>query len=405
MTRLAVFSTHPIQYQVPIWRALTKIPDLEVVVHYLSDTSVRGAVDADFGVAVAWDTPLLEGYPHEFVARAERVEVGRTLQLPGAAALLREGAFDAVLVAGYAHAFEWQVLVAARRLGLATVMRGEFSDRAADRRSWYRRASRDLALRGVYSFVDAFGYVGADARSHLQRLGVADERMFFSPYCVDSTHFVSLAAHTDRASARAALGLAPGDVAALFSGKLIERKGVDVLLAAARRLVTAGRRVRFLLVGDGPLRGDIEAAARQLPEGTVHLAGFVNQSALGPRFAAADMFVLPSRHETWGLVVNEAMYFGLPVVVSDAVGCVRDLVLDGETGYVARNEDADAFAAAIDRLAADPVRARAMGERGRQRVTLYSVEASAAGLSDAVQFAVQRRRAGPRRATAVAAIP
>jgi glycosyltransferase involved in cell wall biosynthesis len=394
VTRLAIFSTHPIQYQVPVWRRLAAEPGIEIVVHYLSDISVRGAVDPGFGVPVAWDTPLLDGYEHTFVSRATEVRTGRALQLPNAASILRAGKFDSVLVAGYAHAFEWQVLRTARQLNLATIMRGEFSDRAADSRPWPRRIARDLVLRMLYRTVDCFGYIGADALDHLRRLGVDANRLFFTPYCVDSDHFDRLAQVTSRAAARLVLGLSPTDFAVIFSGKLIERKGIDVLLNTARLMVQEGRHLRFVVIGDGPLRPVVEHAAAQLPKGTLQLAGFVNQSNLGDWFAAADTFILPSRHETWGLVVNEAMHFGVPVVVSNAVGCIRDLVDHAETGLVADSEDPQSFARALSLLMDDPAMRVRLGLAGRTRVARYSTAACVDGLMHAVDSALARRKDG-----------
>jgi glycosyltransferase involved in cell wall biosynthesis len=385
MIRLAVFATHPIQYQAPLWRRLANRGRVQPVVHYFSDASVRGSVDPGFNQPVKWDVPLLDGYESVFVSRHKDVVPGLSLRLRNARSLLRRGHFDAVLVAGYVHAFEWQAVAAARRLGLGTVMRGELTDRAASWTGLARRTLRSGVLRMLYSQIDTFCYIGEQARSHLERLGVGADRQFFSPYSVDSDHFERLAASTDRAASRASLALRDEDFAVVFSGKLIDRKGIDVLADAMRRL---GQQhpVVLIAVGDGPQRPLLESLRADLGAERVRIAGFVNQSDLGRYFAAGDAFVLPSRYETWGLVVNEAMYFGLPVVVTDQVGCAADLVTP-QTGRVVPASRSDMLATTIAELAGDRDRARAMGLKGRERILEYSLDNTAHGVEQAASAA------------------
>src|SRR5260221_10012730 len=113
--RLGVFTTHPVQYTVPLWRALARTPGLEVVVHYFSDISLRGGLDRDFGVNVTWDVPLLEGYEHTFVSRDCAPDDFKAARIADAPGLLRAGRFDVGQVGGYMYRFERQVVAAARK--------------------------------------------------------------------------------------------------------------------------------------------------------------------------------------------------------------------------------------------------------------------------------------------------
>jgi glycosyltransferase involved in cell wall biosynthesis len=180
------------------------------------------------------------------------------------------------------------------------------------------------------------------------------------------------------------LGLAPGDVAILFSGKLSQRKGVHVLVEAAKRLFPALRsRLALLFLGDGVERGQLAASCAAEPAVRAIFLGFRNQRELSPCFHAADLFVLPSLWgETWGLVVNEALHHGLPAVVSSAVGCAPDLIEDGQTGAVAEAGSAESLARAIERglkFAALP--ATRLG--CRQKVSRYSIFEAARGIARA----------------------
>jgi len=380
--KLAVFTTHPIQYHVPLWRRLAAVPGLHVKVFYFSDQSVRGGVDPGFGVPVAWDVPLLDGYDHEFIDREADLSRPLSVRLRQRESLLARGRFDWVLLQGYTHGFEWQIRRLAPKVGCRILMRGEFTDLPRSR-PWPKAVVREAFLRWFYRGVDRFCWIGRQARRHLEARGVCAERLFFSPYCVDDELLERQYGALDREECRAALGVGPADFVFLFSGKLIPRKR-PLLLAEAVRMIPERSRLRLIVLGDGPLRDALRGALSSCLGERLVMPGFVNQSRLGVYYRAADAFVLPSEYETWGLVVNEAMQFGLPVVVSDRVGCAEDLVVPGRTGFVFPSGEASHLARAIFALAADPDRAREMGADAREHVKGYSVAAAARGILEAI---------------------
>lgn len=391
--RLGIFVTHPIQYFAPVWRLLAASPGLHVSVYFFSDHSVRGGVDPEFGVKVAWDVPLLEGYAHTFLDRSADLSKPWSVSLPNADDILARNRLDVVLVHGYTHRFEHQVVKAARNSGVATVIRGEFSDSRPPRgRSAIRNLLRDTFLRRFYRKIDAFCYMGQLGKQHLERLGIPAERMFFAPYSVDTGLFEEQMRRFDREQVRAELGIPADATAVLFSGKLVPRKA-PLLLVEAIRLLGNAERMFLMLVGDGEQRDAVEAAARAVLGSKFLMPGFVNQSQIGRYYAAADIFVLPSLFETWGLVVNEAMQFGLPAVVSDRVGCAPDLILEGATGYTFASADAALLAERLNKLVVEPESRRNMGKTAARHVGNYSASAAAAGIRKAVMAASGREGA------------
>jgi glycosyltransferase involved in cell wall biosynthesis len=137
----------------------------------------------------------------------------------------------------------------------------------------------------------------------------------------------------------------------------------------------------LLIAGDGPLRAEMQCRVAALHVPDVRFAGFLNQSELPSAYAVADAFVLPSKiHETWGLVVNEAMNFGLPVVVSDKAGCAADLVRSGANGLVVPHGDTAALAGAIARLVDEPDTRARFGVVSRRIIDRYSIESCADGI-------------------------
>src|SRR6266704_275309 len=387
--RLAVFASHPIQHQAPIWRNLAKHKDLDLLVHYFSDMSIRGGIDPGFGVPVAWDQPLLEGYEHVFLSR--NADLNRPLQVtvPHYEAYLRERHFDAAFVNGYRHSFELQLRRCSRSLDCPLILRPELS--TIEEHGWLRRAARSAFRQWFYAGVTAFGVIGEQARRSLLAAGVSPQKMFSSPYGVDSDLFESSDAALDREACRRLLGISADRFVLLFSGKLIPQKNTLLVLKALEQTPERGR-VTFVVLGDGPERSRLEQEGKRLLGANFVLAGFKNQSQLAPYFKAADALVLPSHYESWGLVVNEAMHFGLPVVVSDTAGCAADLVENRETGILFRSNDASDLAQALRRIIGNESLRGKFSRNARRIIRAYTPDNAARGILEAVEYCSRLKR-------------
>lgn len=390
--RLCVFSTHPIQYQVPLWRALARDPDIELHVYYFSDQGVSGTVDADFGAAVTWDVPLLDGYASTFLTRRP-IESSNDFSIPDPVRLLADARPDVVLLHGYMHRFARQVLAHKRRFGYRVVLRAEFTEMRRSSRTLLRGLARNVYLRWFYPQVDQFCFIGRDAHKHLEAFGVPGERRHFAPYSVDDALIERMRQTWTRASARAQLGLPMEARVVLFSGKMIPRKQplllADALLALAEDL--PGLTPVFL--GSGEQYEALVARLRPTFGPRLLAPGFVNQGQLGPYFVGSDVFVLPSDYDTWGLVVNEAMHYGLPCVVSDRVGSSRDLIEEGVTGFTFPYQSANALAERLRQCLGNPAGLQDMGEAARSRVSRYRIDDTVAGIREAVHSAARQRTA------------
>jgi glycosyltransferase involved in cell wall biosynthesis len=379
MIRVGIFNTHPIQYQAPVWRHLAGDARLDCQVFFLSRQGSSPAMDPGFGEQFCWDVPLLDGYAHEFLASLPIDEAYRQ-PLPDLPRFLDRHRFDVVLVHGYTHAYARQLIRAARGR-YRVVLRGEFSDLQSSGQPRWRRIARTLYLRNLYRRIAAFSSIGSDSTRHLLRHGVARDRIHLAPYCVDDELIAHQRARSDRAAARAAFGLGPDSVMILFSGKLIPRKQ-PLMLAEAVERMTLRDRVSVCFLGSGEQAAAVESRLRPTLGSRLIMPGFVNQSALGPYFAAADAFVLPTAHDTWGLVVNEAMHWGLPCVVSDRAGAARDLVVEGVTGFLHGSGDVVQLARHLDTLAANPALAGRMGAAAADRAAGFSSRVTARCLAD-----------------------
>lgn len=379
--RLAIATTHPVQYQAPWFRALSGCSGLELEVGFawLPPPAAQGT---GFGVAFEWDLPLLEGYRwRELERRGARAELSRFggLRLRDPRRWLARG-FDAVLVTGWNALALVQVAFAARRIGLPVIARG-------DSRGGVRRplAAR-LAHRALLRLYAAFLVVGRRNREFYLEYGIRPERLFACPHCVDNERFgrSADAARARREELRARWSVPPAAVCALFAGKLQPVKNLDGLLAALEKARVRAPGLHLLIAGEGAERARLEATARDraLP---VSWTGFLNQSELPAAYAAADLLVLPSHSESWGLVVNEAMACGLPAIVSDAVGCAPDLVFEGETGWIVRCGDEVALADRLVEASSSPAELARRGAAARELVReRFSIERAADGTLEAL---------------------
>jgi glycosyltransferase involved in cell wall biosynthesis len=387
VTDLAVIETHPIQYHAPVYRELQAVHDITVTAIYGSNFSVAGYADQEFDTSFAWDTDLLSGYSHRFLATVEKGG-GRNAASVSARGL-REALMDlqprAVLLTGYSPRFYRVAFRIALTLGVPVLFRAETTDHAR-KRGVFKRWFRDNALRHAYKKCSALLYVGEHSRMHYERLGVVPNKLIFSPYCVDTSAFQTNEADREgmREVRREELEIADNEFVILFSGKLVERKDPLRIIEAARLLKDEAKPV-IVFVGSGELRDDLGLAASIDSPVDVRFVGFQNQRALSPFYHAADCLVLPSVHdETWGLVVNEGLAHGLPCVVSDAVGCALDLIRDGATGAIFEAGNADDLAVALRRVL-PLLNNAAVRTRCREIVEDYSVKVAARGIAAAFQ--------------------
>jgi glycosyltransferase involved in cell wall biosynthesis len=391
--RVAILATHPIQYFAPVYRALAARPEIDLSVYFCSTTGIYETVDPEFGVSFAWDLPLLRGYRHKFLPNrgGNLAGLGRLIN-PSIVTELVRSRFDALIVHGYTHLTEWLAVSAARAVGTRVLIRGESN--LLDERPAWKKAVKNLTVRGFLRLLDGALYIGTQNREYYLWYGVPAEKLFFAPYCVDNAYFQreSEILMPQRPDLRHGLGLPAHLPVVLFCGKLVPKKQPVQLLEAFLQ-VQRHRPAALLYVGDGQLRPELERRLDSERSAGVRLAGFLNQTQIGRAYAASDVLALPSAWgETWGLVVNEAMNFGLPAVVSDRVGCAGDLVEHGTTGYVTPAGDVGKLAQRLDTLLGDEAARRAMGGHAQARVAGWGVDACVDGFVKAIQAVTARPR-------------
>jgi glycosyltransferase involved in cell wall biosynthesis len=380
-SRLGIVVSHPIQYQVPLYRYLAARTSVEPVVLFLSEHGLKESFDRGFGRSLKFDIPLTGGYEYEVLPnRSIKPDVGTPWGAfnPALPKVIKHSRVDIVLVHGYSNLSHWLAYATAACRGIPYMLRGESRP---DGKSvpTYRRAVKRALIRPLIQHAGACLAIGTLNKDFYVSYGAQPHQIFHAPYSVDTERFTRAGelGRARRTLLLESLDLAPELPLVLFAAKLQPRKAPLDLVKAMDEL---DRPANLVVIGDGPLRGDLERLVADRP--WMRTLGFVNQAAIAQWYGAADVFVLPSRHEPWGLAVNEAMAAGAVPIVSDAVGCGPDLVAD--IGWIYPAGDISALARAIAQ-GCEPEAVSKRRAPARQQSARYGIAATAHGIETAVR--------------------
>jgi glycosyltransferase involved in cell wall biosynthesis len=390
--RVLAIATHPVQYMAPVFRRMAVHPALDLHVAYCSLKGAEAGHDPDFAANVQWDVPLLEGYSWSHVPN--RGDGGSSffgLRNPGLWKMIRAGGYDAVLCfTGYVNATFWIALAAAKLSNTAFLFGTDTTTLAPrDGRAWKVKFKKIVWPR-LFGLADQVIVPSSGSRDLMLSLGLSPERVTLTPYSVDNDWWIQQSAGIDRESIRASWGASPSDAAILFCAKLQTwKRPLDLLRAFARGHFTDAV---LVFAGDGPMRKQLEAEAAALGvESQVRFLGFVNQSQLPGVYTSSDVMVLPSEYEPFAVVVNEAMCCGCPVIASDRVGAVRDLVAPVSPEFIYPCGDIDALVRTLRNALSDRARLREIGQSALAHMQTWSPERNIEATVEAIRIGVSRK--------------
>ncbi|MBD0300663.1 MAG: glycosyltransferase family 4 protein [Tolypothrix sp. T3-bin4] len=387
MRKLAIITSHPIQYYAPWFRHLFAEKGFSTQVFYLWDFGVNQQIDAGFQQPIEWDIPLLNGYDYEFVPNVSS-NPGTYhfwgLQNPSLLERVSLYSPDAVLLMNYNYASLYNFLWRWHRNQIPLLFRGD-SHRLLPNtgsKQWLRRKFISL----IYQHFAACLYVGKANYGYFHHLGVPPESLFFAPHAVDNDRFFAQAeeAHHQAVLWKQELGIPKNHSVILFAGKFIPKKRPTDLLQAF--LQANLPQVSLLFVGAGELENELHLQAAARPH--IYFAPFQNQTLMPRTYAAADLVVLPSygSGETWGLVINEAMCMSRAVIASTHVGCVQDLVHPYRNGLTFPAGDVSVLTDCLREAFSDRKRLQIWGEESRKIVGSYSYQQTTEGLKQALNY-------------------
>ncbi len=363
-------------YRIPLFNALAARDDLDPHIIFLSETDptlrqwhvYKDEIKFSYEVLPAWRRRL--GHYNMLVNR-------------GVGAALRRVPPAAVVCGGYSYLASWQAALWASRNHVPLLLWSESTDQ--DRRR--KHTAVEFLKKRFRRMCRAFVAAGKSSRDYLLVLGAPEGSIFIAPDAVDVQFFSRLAdsARECAAEVRVRHGLPPRYF--LCAGRLVREKGVLDLLSAYAELDEEMRsQIGLVFVGDGPLREVLRERATGIHPGSVKFCGWVHREQLPEIYALADALVFPTHSDPWGLVVNEAMACGLPIIASEVAGCVPDLVENAWNGFVVPARNPEELTRAMQTLC-HPDLAAQMGACSVGRIQGYTPAACAAGFAEAVAFA------------------
>lgn len=375
--RFIFLLSHPIQYFSPLFQLIAKNSDFDLLVLYCSDENVKGHIDKGFGVEVKWDIPLLEGYNYKFLQNISwkpsifegffgliNLEIFKILKK-------EKGSF--LVIHGWNYFTHVLTIIIGKILGHKICIRGDNPyNQEILKGKKLLILKRILLGKFLFRFIDYFLYVGKQNKEFYLYYGVSENKLIFTPHAVDNDRFrAEYEKYKDKKpELRKELGLPIDKKIILMTGKYIEVKRPLDLLKAYNLL--NDERTALVFLGDGKLRKEMEHYINREDLKNVYFTGFKNQSEISKYYSAADIFVLPSESETWGLVVNEAMNFGLPVILSDNIGCAKDLVVEGENGFIYETGNNTELTEKLELLLKDDSMRKNFSEISFKKISEYS---------------------------------
>lgn len=382
--KLAVLTSHPIQYQAPLFKLLAQRQEIDLTAYFCWNVGVeKEAFDLEFGKKIKWDIPLLEGYKYKFLKNfslKSSSEFWGQINF-GIINELKKNKYDFILIFGWNSFTNWLAFLTAFIFKIPVLLRGENPLNQELLKPKWKIKIKKIILGRLFRHISAFLYIGEENKKFYRYYGAPEGKLFFVPYAVDNERYIAAAENfkPQKQKFRNELGIKQNDVVVLFVGKLIEKKRPMDLLLAYQQLTTNNlqfkKEVHLLYVGDGVLKEKLNQYVKENNLKNVHFVGFKNQTELPQYYVISDIFVLPSGEgETWGLVVNEAMCFELPAIVSDAVGCSSDLVKNGENGYIFLLGNVEKLADLLLELVIDSKKRDDFGKKSFEIIKNYSFD-------------------------------
>ena len=375
---ILVVNSHPIQYFSPLYSHLAEDAHIKLKVYYCSDESVRGEIDKQFGVKVKWDIPLLDGYSYEFLKNHSFFPSIKNgfwgLINLSVIKVLWQSPKSWIIVPGWQYFTYVLVIVVGRLMGHQICLRTETPLAQEIQKKGLIVALRKFIMKNcLFPLTSKFLYIGNENKAFYEKNGIGKNKLIFTPYSVDNYRFNSFfKEHKHKKNEiRLEMGIPEEKIIILVSGKYIpKKKPLDVLKAFK---MLNKKNATLLMVGDGNLRPEMEAFILNNKLENVFLTGFVNQSKIPFYYLCADVFLMYSEiGETWGLAVNEAMNFNLPIVVSKITGCSSDLVAQGENGFIV--ESVEELSEKLSLLVENPFIREKMGKASGEIIQHYSYD-------------------------------
>jgi len=364
--RVAIVISHPIQHFCPQYASWAKLSQIEIKVFFASKHGLIPYIDNGFNCIVRWDGIKLD-FPYEFLPEAEENTLMPAIDSPDLVSHLSAFSPNVLIVYGYSQPLQRRALRWAKTNGISTLMISDSELRSS--RSWMKRIIKLVWLPHVFRDVSLFLTVGDANEAYYRNYGVADDRLVRCFFPIDIHHYDTVMVRRDecRSHIRNQLGIPIHHKVVLMVGKLVSWKRQTDLIRFSNAIQSENNNITVVLAGTGPDETLLRSLVKRTGVGGVLFAGFVPPELLAEYYCAADVYAHCSEHEPHSLAISEAIYCGLPIVLSDRCGSYgpTDDVQPGLNGFVYRCTDiADLSAKLLNLINNDIARSR-MGNASR----------------------------------------
>ncbi len=390
MKKLAIITTHPIQYNAPLFRLLNERNHIAIKVFYTWGQSAAGKkFDPGFGQDIEWDIPLLDGYHYTFVENTATSPGSHHYKGINNPTLIKEilvwGA-DAVLVYGWNFKSHWAAIRFFNKK-IPVFFRGDST--LLDHKKGLKQLLRRIVLSFVYAYVDIAFYAGVVNRAYFKVMGLSEKQLVFMPHAVDNKRFASNEEIILKGSKlRQALNISADAFVFLFAGKLEKKKQPDFLIEG---FLSLNSDTTFLVIAGS---GDLEKTLkdRYSSHSFIKFIGFKNQYEMPEVYHCCDVFILPSKgpNETWGLAINEAMAAGKAIIASDKCGASYDLIHRNKNGFVFNSDDFSSLTTALTFFVNNKKGAEVMGKASADIIKQYSFTGDCIAIENGVHATVEK---------------
>jgi glycosyltransferase involved in cell wall biosynthesis len=368
--KLAIITNIPAPYRKGQWERFAKIKNLDITIYYCAKREPDRF----------WEIGSVQGVNEVFL---KGISLWRFHFNPGIFAVLLRN-FDMFLVGGYGFPTLMCSIIFLRFLKKPYIL---LIDGVSTSKINYFKRKATSRLKKFFTIgASAYFANGTCSRVFLEDLGINSSNIFNQYLTVDVEYLMAQKANRKlvRKELRDNLGINQNTIVCMYAGRLIREKGIQDLIEVVGSLRKGGYDVIALVVGDGAFRNELVDHATRFPGSTI-FAGHIGSKNLNKYYYAANIFVLPTYDDAWGLVVNEAMACGLPIIVTDAAGCHIDLVKDGRNGYIVRPGNVDELARAV-KLLIDPNLRESFGKESIYMITKWTYEESASSFKAIIEY-------------------
>lgn len=374
MIKIASLFNLPAPYTAPLYRKLHEDKDIEFIAFFCwKMTENEENFDKAQNRVVKWNIPLTKGYNHIFLKNLLHLDSSNPLGMvnPEIKKYIHSMDFDGLFIGtSYWSPTTWMAIRACRKKGIKLITRATVEK--GRKRNLIVRIIKKIVVTHYCSLMSAGLYECAEQKEYLMQYGMKENKLFFSPCAVDNDFFQSEKRKYIKSEEKMRLGFDPNTIVISYAGSLTERKRPLDLLMAYNKVKSENYNIGLIFIGDGVLRPEIENVIADEGIENVRICGFINQDKISRYYSASDIFVMASRNDASPKALNEAMNFGLPIIISDQIGTAKELLEEGLNGYKFHVGNIEELAECIRKLCKKPDEIEKMGHRSEEIVKVNS---------------------------------